>query len=80
MIYNYRTFTQTSRAYEYGGGKEFKDKKDCLEEVERIKRKIETELALVKIYELSKVNVIEIPGALQIVIKIKMPIIVEEKI
>lgn len=28
MIYNYRTFTQTSRAYEYGGGKEFRDKKE----------------------------------------------------
>lgn len=79
MIYNYRTFTQTSRPYEYGEGKEFKDKSDCLEEVERIRRKIGTELALVKIFELSKISVIEVPGALQIVVNVKIPIVVEEQ-
>ena len=79
MIYNYRTFKQTSRPYEYGEGKEFKNKKDCLEEVERIRRKIGTELALKNFYELSKISVIEIPGALQIVVNVKIPIVVEEQ-
>lgn len=79
MIYDYRTFTQTSRPYEYGEGKEFKDRNDCLEKVEQIKEKIGTELALKKIYELSEINVIEVLGALQIVVEVKVPIVVEEQ-
>lgn len=79
MSYNYRTFKQTSRPYEYGEGKEFKDRNDCLEKVEQIKEKIGTELALKKIYELSEINVIEVLGALQIVVEVKVPIVVEEQ-
>lgn len=79
MGYNYRTFKQTSRPYEYGEGKEFKDRNDCLEKVEQIKEKIGTELALKKIYEISKINVIEVLGALQIVVEVKVPIVVEEQ-
>ena len=79
MSYNYRTFKQTSRPYEYGEGKEFKNKEEALKKVEILRNNIITSLAMNKIYELSEVNVVEVQNALQIVVNVKIPIIVEEQ-
>lgn len=79
MSYNYRTFTQTSRTYEYGEGKEFKDKQEVLKKVQQLRSNIITSLAMNKIYELSEVNVLEVQNALQIVVEVKIPIVVEEQ-
>ena len=78
MSYNYRTFKHTSRPYEYGEGKEFKNKEEALKKVENLRNNIITSLAMNKIYELSEVNVVEVQNALQIVVKVKVPIVVEE--
>lgn len=78
MSYNYRTFTQTSRIYKYGEREKLKNKEEALEEVQQLANKIKTELALMKIYDLSDVKVVEIENALQIVVTVKIPIVVEE--
>lgn len=79
MSYNYRTFKQTSRPYEYGEGKEFKDKQEALKKIQQLKSNIVISLAMNKIYELSEVNVVEVQNALQIVVEVKIPIVVEEQ-
>ena len=81
MGYNYRTFKQTSRPYEYGEGKEFKNKEEALKKVEQLRNNIITSLSMNENYELLEINVVEVPNALQIVVKIKVkvPIVVEEQ-
>lgn len=78
MSYNYRTFTQTSRIYKYGEREKLKNKEEALEEVQQLANKIKTELALMKIYDLSNIKIIEIENALQIVVNVKVPIVVEK--
>lgn len=81
MGYNYRTFKQTSRPYEYGEGKEFKNKEEALKKVEQLRNNIITSLSMNENYELLEINIVEVPNALQIVVKIKVkvPIVVEEQ-
>lgn len=81
MGYNYRIFKQTSRPYEYGEGKEFKNKEEALKKVEQLRNNIITSLSMNENYELLEINVVEVPNALQIVVKIKVkvPIVVEEQ-
>lgn len=78
MSYNYRTFTQTSRPYKYGEGEKLRNKEEALNKMRQLENKIKTELSLMKIYELSDVKVVEIENALQIVVTVKIPIVVEE--
>lgn len=78
MSYNYRTFTQTSRPYKYGKGEELSNKEEALNKMKQLENKIKKELALMRIYDLSDVKVVEIENALQIVVTVKIPIVVEE--
>ena len=67
--------------HEYGEGKEFKNKEEALKKVEQLRNNIITSLSMNENYELLEINVVEVPNALQIVVKIKVkvPIVVEEQ-
>lgn len=73
----YKEIKQTSRAYEYGQGKEFLTREDAQQKVEEVKKNLTTQLALQKLYDKTKVEVIEVENAFQIVATTKIPKLLE---
>lgn len=73
---NSRQVVQTSKPYEYGQDKPLKTKGEAMEEIQKLEQKVKTDMALKKIYEFSKVRVVEVPGAIQLVVTITVPKVV----
>lgn len=73
----YSQITQTSRAYEYGEGKEFKTREEALEKVTKVEKNVNTELALIRLLPFSKTKIIEENNAFQVVVTIEIPSLFE---
>ncbi len=74
----YKEVKQVSRFYEYGEGKEFKTRDEALKMVQRLEANLKTDIAIMRIYEISEVKVIEVEKAFQLVWTVRIPILVEE--
>lgn len=70
---NSRQVVQTSKPYEYGKEKTLKTKEEAMKEIQKLEQKVKTDMSLNKIYEFSKVKIIEVPGALQLVVTTIVP-------
>lgn len=70
---NSRQVVQTSKPYEYGEGKPFKTKEEAKEKVKKLEQEVKTTISLKKIYEISKVKIVEVPGAIQLVVTTTIP-------
>ena len=70
---NSRQVIQTSKPYEYGKDKTLKTKEEAMKEIQKLEQKVKTDMSLKKIYEFSKVKIIEVPGAIQLVVTTIVP-------
>lgn len=70
---NSRQVVQTSKPYEYGKEKTLKTKEEAMKEIQKLEQKVKADMSLNKIYEFSKVKIIEVPGALQLVVTTIVP-------
>ena len=70
---NSRQVVQTSKPYEYGKEKTLKTKEEAMKEIQKLEQKVKSDMSLTKIYEFSKVKIIEVPGALQLVVTTIVP-------
>ena len=68
---------QTSRAYEYGQGKEFFTRQEALQQVEKVEQNLITQLAVHRLYDKTEVEIIEVENAFQIVATTKLPKLLE---
>ena len=73
----YSQITQTSRAYEYGEGKEFKTRAEALEKVTKVEKNVNTELALSRLKQFSETKIIEENNAFQVVVTMEIPSVFE---
>lgn len=69
----YKQIEQCSEMYKYGQNEKFKTRDEAEKVVEELKQKIGTQLALLKLYDMSKMEIIEFENAIQLVVKIKIP-------
>ncbi len=67
---------QTSKPYEYGEKKPYATKEEAMEEIQKLEQKVRTDMSLKKIYEFSEVRVVEVPGAIQLVVTTTVPEVV----
>lgn len=65
------------RLYEYGEGKELKTREEAYEKAKMVKKNVKTELALIKLWEFSNVEIIKVNNAFKVVITISIPSIFE---
>ena len=50
-----------------------KTKEEAMEEIQKLEQKVKTDIALKKIYEFSELKIIEVPGAIQLVVTTIVP-------
>lgn len=74
---NSRQVVQTSSPYEYGKDKPLKTKDEAMEKIKAMEQDIKTNMALKRIYEMSEVKIVEVPGAVQLVITTTVPKVVD---
>ena len=74
---NSRQVVQTSKPYEYGEGKPLKTRDDAMEKVKALEQDIKNNMALKRIYEISETKIIEVSGAVQLVITTTIPKLVD---
>ena len=74
---NSRQVVQTSSPYEYGEDKTLKTRDEAMEKIKALEQDIKTNMALKRIYEMSEIKTVEVPGAVQLVITTTIPKIVD---
>ena len=65
------------RLYEYGKGKKLITKEEAYEKVKMLKKDVQTELALIKLWEFSNVEIIKERNAFKVVVTISIPSVFE---
>lgn len=71
----YDQIIQESRIYKYGEKEEFKTREDALIKAKNKENDAKTEIALIKLWDLSQTEIVEENEAFKVVIKIKIPYI-----
>jgi len=69
----YEKIQQCSRQYKYGKKEEFLTREDAQNAINKLKQEIGTQLAILKLYELSEIKIIEVKNVFQLVVIIKIP-------
>ena len=65
------------RRYEYGEGKELKTREEAKEKAQKVKKDVQNELALIRIWEFSKTEIMEENNAFKVVVTINIPSVFE---
>lgn len=72
----YKQVDQISRPYEYGEGKEFPNKEVAMKQIKHLELQKKTEVAMLRLYDVSKFQIIEEENALFLKIIFEIPCVV----
>lgn len=65
------------RIYEYGESKELKTREEAEKKAQKVKKDVQNELALIRIWDFSKTEIIEENNAFKVVVTINIPSVFE---
>ena len=74
----YKQITQCSKLYKYGRNEKFKTREEAEREIKELKQEIATQLSLLKIYNMSEIEIAESENVMQLLVKVNIPQLFDE--